>query len=122
MSAYPIDELSHRVAAELALNFCGDGHSHHLLGDDTGGGNGTTHLLCSVRPDMTQSINYTTPEDASGYYHVNLRMSAFGSGHEGGANFVMADCSARFIPEEVDDITLQAMATRSAGELLQNAL
>lgn len=89
----------------------------------TGGGNGTTHLFCSVRPDMpTQSINYTTPEDASGYYHVNLRMSAFGSGHDGGANFVMADCSARFIPEDVDDITLQAMATRSGGEVLLDAL
>ena len=70
---------------------------------------------------MTQSINYTTPEDASGYYHVNLRMSAFGSGHQGGANFVMADCSGRFISAEIDDTVLRAMATRAGGERIESA-
>ena len=88
-----------------------------------GGGNGTTHLFASVRPDMPQSINYTTPPDVSpGYPAVNLRTSSFGSGHNGGANFVFADCSARFISEDVNDITLQAMATKAGQETVIDPL
>jgi prepilin-type N-terminal cleavage/methylation domain-containing protein/prepilin-type processing-associated H-X9-DG protein len=80
----------------------------------TGGGNGTTHLFgCSRVP-----INYTTPVSASGYSFVNRRMSAFGSGHPGGANFAMADGSARFFAEGVDLIALQALSTRSGEEIL----
>lgn len=88
----------------------------------TGGGRGTAHLLGSVRLELTQPINYTTPADASGYSDVNLRLSAYGSGHIGGANFVMADCAARFISEDIDDTVLRAMATRSGGELIQDPL
>ena len=80
----------------------------------TGGGNGTTHVLaCSRVP-----INYETPVTASGYSAVNLRMSAFGSSHSGGANFTFADCSARFISEDLDLITLQALSTRSGEEIV----
>jgi prepilin-type N-terminal cleavage/methylation domain-containing protein/prepilin-type processing-associated H-X9-DG protein len=81
----------------------------------TGGGNGTTHLFGCSRV----AINYTTPPTASGYSSVNLRMSAFGSGHPGGANFAMADGSASFISENIDLITLQAISTRAGGEFIE---
>ena len=80
----------------------------------TGGGNGTTHVFaCSRVP-----INYTTPPTAQGYSHVNLRMSAFGSGHPGGANFAMSDGSVRLINEDIDLITLQALSTRAGSEVV----
>jgi prepilin-type N-terminal cleavage/methylation domain-containing protein/prepilin-type processing-associated H-X9-DG protein len=82
----------------------------------TGGGNGTTHLFGSSRVP----INYTTPVSASGYSFVNRRMSAFGSGHPGGANFAMADGSARFLAEGVDLIALQALSTRRGEEIINS--
>ena len=82
----------------------------------TGGGNGTTHLFACSRV----AVNYTTPVTASGYADVNRRMSAFGSGHPGGANFALADGSAAFLQEGVDLITLQQMSTRAGGEIVQN--
>ncbi len=79
----------------------------------TGGGNGTTHVLaCSRVP-----INYTTPATATGYSAVNLRMSAFGSGHTGGANFAFADGSTRFLSQDTDLIPLQALSTRAGSEV-----
>ena len=80
----------------------------------TGGGNGTTHVFACTRVP----INYTTPADVtSGYLGVNLRMSAFGSGHSGGANFVFIDGSTRFLSEDTADITLRALSTRAGSEI-----
>ena len=80
-----------------------------------GGGNGTTHVFGSTRLDAP--INYQTPEDASANYsNVNIRMSAYGSGHPGGANFGLSDGSVRFVPETIDAITFQAISTREEGE------
>jgi prepilin-type processing-associated H-X9-DG protein len=79
----------------------------------TGGGNGTTHLFACTRVPINYSVG---DQPASGYSAVNLRMSAFGSGHQGGANFAMADCSARFITEEVDEITYRAISTKAGSE------
>ncbi len=79
----------------------------------TGGGNGTTHILACSRVD----INYTTPMIASGYADVNRRMSAFGSGHTGGANFAFADGSTRFVNQDIDQIPLRALSTRAGGEV-----
>lgn len=83
----------------------------------TGGGNGTTHVLaCSRMP-----INYTTPTGTSpGYTAVNLRMSAFGSGHSGGANFTFADGSVHFISDAVNPIVLRNLSTRAGGEVEVN--
>ena len=79
----------------------------------TGGGNGTTHVLASTRVP----INYMTAGDAiANYVTVNLRMSAFGSGHPGGANFAFGDGSVRFLPDQTDLLLLQALSTRSGQE------
>jgi prepilin-type N-terminal cleavage/methylation domain-containing protein/prepilin-type processing-associated H-X9-DG protein len=80
-----------------------------------GGGNGTTHTFAST----FTPINYKTPATATpNFANVNLRMSAFGSGHPGGANFAMGDGSTRFIAEEIDMITLQALSTRRNSEVI----
>lgn len=43
---------------------------------------------------------------------------AFRSEHEGGANFVMADGSVRFLPNSVDNAAYRAASTRAGGEVL----
>lgn len=80
-----------------------------------GGGNGTTHVLAST----FVPINYKTPANATANYaNVNLRMSAFGSDHSGGANFAFSDGSTRYITEQIDMITFQALSTRKSGEII----
>jgi prepilin-type N-terminal cleavage/methylation domain-containing protein/prepilin-type processing-associated H-X9-DG protein len=46
------------------------------------------------------------------------RMGAYGSGHEGGANVVMADGSVRFLRDSMFLATLQALSTRAGGEVI----
>ncbi len=49
-------------------------------------------------------------------YYIDLRMSAFGSSHSGGADFALVDGSARFISAGIDLLTLRALSTRAGGE------
>jgi prepilin-type N-terminal cleavage/methylation domain-containing protein/prepilin-type processing-associated H-X9-DG protein len=45
---------------------------------------------------------------------------AFRSEHSGGANFVFADGSVRFVPESIDHATYQKLSTRAGGEVIPN--
>jgi prepilin-type N-terminal cleavage/methylation domain-containing protein/prepilin-type processing-associated H-X9-DG protein len=49
--------------------------------------------------------------------YYELRLSAFGSGHSGGANFCLADGSVRFVSQAISLSTLQAHCTRAGGEV-----
>jgi prepilin-type N-terminal cleavage/methylation domain-containing protein len=64
-------------------------------------------------------INYTTPAAAIGnntYVYKDLRLSAWGSGHIGGANFCFSDGSVHFLNNSTSLSVLQALSTRSGGE------
>jgi prepilin-type N-terminal cleavage/methylation domain-containing protein/prepilin-type processing-associated H-X9-DG protein len=69
-------------------------------------------------------LNYQSPPDcvtATGTAltaYENLRISAFGSAHEGGANFCMSDGSVRFIAASIPLQTLQYLATKDLGEII----
>ncbi len=78
----------------------------------TGGGNGSKQVCAWSRT----ALKSTTPVvAASTYRHVNRRLSAFGSAHTGGANFTMADGSARFVSEDVSATVLEYLCTRDSG-------
>ncbi len=81
----------------------------------TGGGNGTTHVLGCTRVPP----NYRTPENVTpSYAAVNLRMSAFGSGHLGGVNFAFSDGSVHFATDSINLVLYRGLSTKQGGELL----
>jgi prepilin-type processing-associated H-X9-DG protein len=82
----------------------------------------------TVARNAAAPINWQlTPSDVAGpstpwssqCYNVEFkRLGAYGSGHGGGANVVMADGSVRFLRESLSLATLQALSTRSGGEVI----
>ncbi|WP_404307048.1 DUF1559 family PulG-like putative transporter [Neorhodopirellula lusitana] len=82
----------------------------------TGGGNGTTHIFASTRVP----INFKTTEaDIASFASVNMRMSAFGSAHPGGANFAFSDGSVRFLSEQTNMVLFRALGTKQGYETIE---
>jgi prepilin-type processing-associated H-X9-DG protein len=82
----------------------------------TSGGSLPQHLLSTPVP-----INYRVPtgipvEEFVSSGTQSYRLCAFGSGHPGGANFAFADGSVRFLSDQTDLATLQALSSRAGGE------
>jgi prepilin-type N-terminal cleavage/methylation domain-containing protein len=48
--------------------------------------------------------------------YFELRLSAFGSGHQAGANFCLVDGSVQFVSQQINLRVLQAYCTRAGGE------
>ncbi len=88
-----------------------------------GGFYGTAHATRSAGNSIHFKgvINRQCPAscaNASDYYCEDDRLQTWGSGHPGGANFVLADSSTRFISDSVSPTVLVALSTRNGNESL----
>src|SRR5262249_46138093 len=64
-------------------------------------------------------INYRHPAgQAVNATFEDRRVTAFGSGHVGGAQFALGDGSARFIGENISLTTLRSLSTRAGNEIV----
>lgn len=82
----------------------------------TGGFKGTGHVTRSG--GVTQAINLQSDSCIlSATCCQDQRLRTWGSGHPGGANFVMTDGSTQFIADSVNPTTLADISTRNGGEI-----
>ena len=82
-----------------------------------GGFKGVGHVTGS----STVPINYVCPESCRNSMSFTCckdrRLNAFGSNHSGGgANFVLADGSVRFVRDTITQGTYDALVTRNGGD------
>lgn len=65
------------------------------------------------------SVPYLRPFRIHPINHSDIDSACFGSRHAGGANFVMADGSARFLNENMDWQVYEALGTPNGGEVVE---
>ena len=70
----------------------------------------------------TVQINYLLPSDISAVTSTVNRINTYGSMHPGGCNISFCDGSVRFLSQSLTLITLQALSTRSGGEVIAEAI
>jgi prepilin-type N-terminal cleavage/methylation domain-containing protein/prepilin-type processing-associated H-X9-DG protein len=77
--------------------------------------------LADVTLSAAAPINYRVPPESgpNNWSWEDNRLCAYGSEHPGGANFALADGSARFIADSIMLETLQALSTRAGEEAAQ---
>jgi prepilin-type N-terminal cleavage/methylation domain-containing protein/prepilin-type processing-associated H-X9-DG protein len=93
----------------------------------TGGfkGNGAVLRSSGDSNQVVGVINRQTPPDcpkSPQYQCQDDRLMTWGSGHPGGANFVFADGSSKFITESIAPDTLRAISTRAGSETVSDSL
>jgi prepilin-type processing-associated H-X9-DG protein len=76
-------------------------------------------IMGNVTLHSAAPINYLVPLEGDLSTVLN-RFSAFGSSHPGGANFAFADGSVHFVRDITRLEILQALSTRSGGEVISS--
>lgn len=77
---------------------------------------GTSNTLLVVETDPSLAVPWYRPQDTDLPTVLNSMASGDSSRHTGGFNVSMADGSVRFISDEIDGGTLEAMVTKDQGE------
>jgi len=67
---------------------------------------------------IPSSVVTTPPTSAQKADYLNKRLLSYGSNHTGGANFAFADGSVHFLSSSTPLPTVQALATKSGGEVV----
>ncbi len=104
-----------------------DGSSHTILlgesytfQDDLGWVSGTRSTLRNTGRFETQSpLRVAATAPTAGEEPNSLSVGPFGSYHPGGANFIFADGSARFLSQNIEPETFQHLGNRADGEMLE---
>jgi len=81
----------------------------------------TTCDLCGYSDAIAvagSGINHDDMLDTSGSFDGNRAAASYSSSHAGGANFLLADGSVRFLNENLDGNTLLDLGNRSDGSVL----
>jgi len=90
----------------------------------TGGYIATAHVTRSSGETYPGAINRQCPAScltsAGGYQCEDDRLQNWGSGHPGGANFVLSDGSLRFITDSINPTILVALSTRAGAETVSD--
>jgi prepilin-type N-terminal cleavage/methylation domain-containing protein/prepilin-type processing-associated H-X9-DG protein len=88
----------------------------------SGGAGGSCWLysLTQINYRLPASLDTSVPPEFSPAWLdlFNKRPVAYGSKHPGGCNLAFTDGSVRFVSENLDLITLQALSTRAGGEVI----
>jgi len=73
--------------------------------------------LVEINWMIPQTVITTPPTSAQKADYLNKRLLCYGSNHTGGANFAFADGSVHFLSSSTPLVTVQALATKSGGEI-----
>ncbi len=84
-----------------------------------GGRKGSAMLFASSAVPINSTIRTLAPASPTSPSITvqDSRMNAWGSGHQGGAGFVFADGSTRFLADSIELLTLATISTRNGGEV-----
>jgi hypothetical protein len=84
-----------------------------------GGRKGSAMLFASSAVPINSTVRTLAPSSPStpSITIQDSRMNAWGSGHPGGASFVFADSSTRFLLDTIEMQTLAAISTRNGSEM-----
>lgn len=79
---------------------------------------GTSNTILVMEAGKDHPVHWMEPSDADMSYFLNrdLKQSAF----RGGFHVLFCDCSVRFLFEDLDMKTRQAMATKDGGEMINS--